>query len=474
MAARASARRGSVADPYPPETWSGASIRKPVGRATTLAVALTTAGIPPGDPLVAALRGALASRGPVLGPADLGRLRPGAEGADAAGLAHAPLHVHVAAEPADLLSLLRLLRGAGIPLRAEGRGRDQPFLVLCGPAALPNPEPAAAFFDAVLVGDAPVALAAAAGAWAGAAGGGRDAVLAAWLGCDGVYVPAAYRPAYGEEGVLEALTPPPGAAPCVRARWAAVASLGSGGSPDPAGRPGLRAMGPGVWTWDHGARGEPRGATAVLGAVREALRRAAGVPLSDAQVDEALDRVAAAGAAQVELEFTLGLPGETDADLEGIVELVKRLRHRLLQGSRGARKVPEIVPAVSTFFPLPWTATQWAPLADARDLARKHKELARALARVGNVSLLHDVPKWAHVRAVLARGDRRMAGLFELALKTGGDWGAACRRWVLNADFFAYRWRDPGELFPWDHLDVGISKDVLREEARARGLLAAP
>jgi hypothetical protein len=129
---------------------------------------------------------------------------------------------------------------------------------------------------------------------------------------------------------------------------------------------------------------------------------------------------------------------------------------------------------VTTFFPHPWTAAQWAPLADARDLARRHRELARALAKLGNVSLLRDVPKWAHIQAVLARGDRRMAGLLALALETGGDWGAACRRWHLNADFFAYRPRRPDERFPWDHLDVGLHKDDLRREAETRGLLPSP
>lgn len=64
-----------------------------------------------------------------------------------------------------------------------------------------------------------------------------------------------------------------------------------------------------------------------------------------------------------------------------------------------------------------------------------------------------------------------MERLFRLALEAGGDWVAACRNWHLNTDFFVYRWRRPDEGFPWDHLDVGISKAALREEAKVRGLL---
>jgi radical SAM superfamily enzyme YgiQ (UPF0313 family) len=196
-----------------------------------------------------------------------------------------------------------------------------------------------------------------------------------------------------------------------------------------------------------------------------------GVWLSDAEVEGLLDRIAAAGAIQVELEFTLGLPGETDGDVDGIVALLRRLRHRLVRAGREAGRPPEILPAVTTFLPWPWTPAQWTPLADIGDLARRLKDLARALAKVGNVRLLHDLPKWAYVQALLARGDRRMEGLFARALETDGDWREACRRWHLNADFFVYRPRRADEVFPWDHLDVGVGKADLREEAAARGLL---
>ena len=89
------------------------------------------------------------------------------------------------------------------------------------------------------------------------------------------------------------------------------------------------------------------------------------------------------------------------------------------------------------------------------------------------MSLLHDVPKWAYLQALLARDDRRMAGLFRLGLETNGDWREACRRWHLKADFFVYRPRRADEVFPWDHLDVGVEKATLWREAVARGILSS-
>ncbi len=431
-------------------------------------VALTTAGLGRGDPLVAALLAALAAHGPVAGPLDLGSSRPSREGPPLPDLLRAPLHVHVPGEPAEILHLLRHLAAAGVPLAAAARGAEHPMLILAGPAALPNPEPLAAFFDVILVGDLARDVTGLVEVWHGARGHGRGAVAAGWLRCPGAYVPSAYTPAYREDGTLASVAPSPGAPLPVVGRWVPPPPAAS-----PPGRQGARPLGPHLWGWDYEGRGRPRGVTAVLGAAREALRRHVGVLLTDAEMEGLLGRIAAARADQVELEFTLGLPGETDAEADGIVALIRRLRHRLLQAEGGARRFPEILPAVTTFFPQPWTAAQWAPLADVQHLGRRHKELARALAKVGNVSLLHDVPKWAYVQALLARGDRRMAGLFTLALETNGDWREACRRWHLNADFFVYRPRRADEVFPWDHLAVGVAKAALREEAAARGLLSS-
>ncbi len=430
-------------------------------------IVLTTTGLSGGDPLLASLQSGLAAfHGHVAGPLDLGGGRAAREGPFPVPVRGAGLHVHAAGEASDILWLLRALAAAGIPLTAADRRQGDPLLVLTGPAALPNPEPAAAFFDAILVGESAVVLAGLVEAWTEARDGGPEAVRRAWLASRGVYVPAAYRPVYREDGLLQCIEATPGAPLPVPARWEPPAA-----APSPAGRHGLRPIMPGLWGWDYDPRGRPRGVIAVLGAARAPLRLRAGVSLDDANLEKLLDHIAESGLDHVELEFTLGLPGETHVDAEAIVDLIKQLRHRLLRGGRGAARPPEIMSAVTTFSPLPWTPTQWAPLADARDLARRHRDFAKALSKVGNVSLLHDVPKWAYVQALLARGDRRMERLFRLALEASGEWAAACRAWHLNAGFFVSRPRRAEEVFPWDHLDLGIDKAGLREEAGARGLL---
>ena len=78
--------------------------------------------------------------------------------------------------------------------------------------------------------------------------------------------------------------------------------------------------------------------------------------------------------------------------------------------------------------------------------------------------MIHDLPKWAYIQALLSRGDRRVGKILVAAHRTQGDWGQALRETPINADFYVYRRRELDEIFPWDFIDHGISKEQLKEE----------
>ncbi|MEJ2673369.1 MAG: B12-binding domain-containing radical SAM protein, partial [Deltaproteobacteria bacterium] len=73
-----------------------------------------------------------------------------------------------------------------------------------------------------------------------------------------------------------------------------------------------------------------------------------------------------------------------------------------------------------------------------------------------------DLPKWAYVQALLARGDRRVADILLAAHEHG--WNQAFKESLVNPDFFTLRERRPDELFPWDFIDHGLKKSYLWEE----------
>jgi radical SAM superfamily enzyme YgiQ (UPF0313 family) len=203
----------------------------------------------------------------------------------------------------------------------------------------------------------------------------------------------------------------------------------------------------------------------------ERLRTVIHKSLSDARLLEAIDLIAASSVPRVKLYFMIGQPTETAEDVDGIIHLAKTARHRILKARRDPATLAEVSVGVSSFVPKPWTAFQWSAMADVKTLDDKIRHLTRNLRKVG-IHVTHDVPKWAYLQGVLARGDRYVGDLLLLALTHKGDWRRAFREWPRNPDFYACRERPLAERFPWDHFDVGTKRDRLETEyQRAMGLV---
>jgi len=203
----------------------------------------------------------------------------------------------------------------------------------------------------------------------------------------------------------------------------------------------------------------------------ERLRAVIHKSLSDQRLFEAVDLIADSGVPSVKMYFMIGQPTETAEDIEGIIRLAKAARHRILQKRRDPKSLAELTVGVSSFVPKPWTAFQWCAMEEVRALDEKIHHLRRELRRVG-IRFTHDVPKWAFLQAVLARGDRHVSDLLELALGHRGDWKRAFREWPRNPGFYAGRDRPLQERFPWDHFEVGTKRERLEiEYQRAMGRL---
>jgi hypothetical protein len=78
--------------------------------------------------------------------------------------------------------------------------------------------------------------------------------------------------------------------------------------------------------------------------------------------------------------------------------------------------------------------------------------------------MIHDLPKWAYIQALLSKGDRKVGNILMAVHEFQGDWSRALRATNFNPDFYVHRWRDLDEIFPWDFIDHGIPKERLREE----------
>ncbi|OPY15382.1 MAG: Radical SAM superfamily protein [Syntrophus sp. PtaB.Bin001] len=169
---------------------------------------------------------------------------------------------------------------------------------------------------------------------------------------------------------------------------------------------------------------------------------------------------------QIRLYFMVGLPTETETDIDGLISLTKRIRHYSLQISQGKRPFKRIILSVNQFIPKPSTPFQWHPLEDIRIIKKKLLHIQKALRREGPVRVFHDLPKWNYIQTLLSLGDRRV-GLVLLAVhKLGGNWSQALKSVNLNSDFYVYRQKDLQETFPWDFIDHEIDKSFLLGEYR--------
>ncbi len=194
------------------------------------------------------------------------------------------------------------------------------------------------------------------------------------------------------------------------------------------------------------------------------LRAVIGKNLTDDDVLLAAERLTDCGVQHLKLYFMIGLPSETRDDLAAVVDLVKKVKHRLLEQGRGRKKLGVITLSVHSFVPKPFTPLQWAPFEGVGGLRGKAKWLQQALGKVANVRVHFDMPKWAYVQALLSRGDRRVGDLLEKVVLKNISWSQVARESVLNPDFWVMRERELDERFPWEILDHGIKRSFLRSQ----------
>lgn len=164
------------------------------------------------------------------------------------------------------------------------------------------------------------------------------------------------------------------------------------------------------------------------------------------------------------LYFLIGIPSETDEDVDAILQLTRRIKHRMLHAAKSTRRLGKIALSINGLVPKPSTPFQWAPFEDVSSLHRKLKVIRNGLKREANVHVTHDVPKWAYVQSLLSRGDRRVGKILLAVHQNGGDWKRGFRQVSINPDFYVYRERTRQELFPWDFIDHGVSKSWLWEQ----------
>ena len=204
----------------------------------------------------------------------------------------------------------------------------------------------------------------------------------------------------------------------------------------------------------------------------ESMRRSINKPISNDNLLQTAEGVFRIGWRNLKLYFMIGFPNESVEDVAQITNLcieLNAINKRVLNGKG------KIHISINTFIPKPHTAYQWSPLEQKNKVEEKYRSLIKEL---NVLPIKIDWPNYDAVflEAVLSRGDRRLSDVIETAWKKGAKfdawheffnfslWENAFQQHGLDAGWYVYRQRSKTEVFPWDHIHSGVTKEFLYNE----------
>jgi radical SAM superfamily enzyme YgiQ (UPF0313 family) len=423
----------------------------------------------------------------------------------------------------DYFNVVSILKASGIPLFAADRDERHPLVMAGGPCITANPMPLSPFFDCLAIGEAEPILPAMMPVLLEGISGKRDNLLKALASVPGIYVPQHSKTRVARQWAANLddfpvtsviLTPDTelgdlylievergcywGCRFCLvstafrPARFRSVTKLIKLAEQGLKYRKRIGLVGPAVS--DHPqleellvrlrqigaefslsslraghlsdrtlieiARGGARTVTLAPEAGSERLRQVIKKGICEEDILRTISRLAEQGIKQLKLYFMIGLPSETDEDIEGIIELTLKCKGILDQRQSGTRLTLNIAP----FVPKAGTPFQRLPMASIPILNRRLSLIRSKLAPRG-IKLKSESPAWSQIQGVLSRGDSRVAeALANVEEVSLSGWRRATEQCHLDIDFYAHQRWDASQKLPWEIIDSGTKTDYLEEE----------
>ena len=194
----------------------------------------------------------------------------------------------------------------------------------------------------------------------------------------------------------------------------------------------------------------------------ERLRRVINKGISEEHLQNAATLSAKSGIQHMRLYIMIGLPTETDEDIEAIVGLAERTQAHMAEvGCKG-----RLTLSINPFIPKPFTPFQWMAMDNQKTVEKKLQYIKKALQKNRRIEVLVESPKEAYIQGVLARGDRRLGAVLAACAADRGSksFKAEMKAAGLDMDEMNYRERSFDEFLPWSHLDMGMDEGYLEME----------
>ena len=194
----------------------------------------------------------------------------------------------------------------------------------------------------------------------------------------------------------------------------------------------------------------------------ERLRRVINKGISEEHLKNAATLSAKSGIQHMRLYIMIGLPTETDEDIEAIVGLAERTQAHMAEvGCKG-----RLTLSINPFIPKPFTPFQWMAMDHQKTVEKKLQYIKKALQKNRRIEVLVESPKEAYIQGVLARGDRRLGAVLAACAADRGSksFKSEMKAAGLDMDDMNYRERSFDEFLPWSHLDMGMDEGYLEME----------
>ncbi len=194
------------------------------------------------------------------------------------------------------------------------------------------------------------------------------------------------------------------------------------------------------------------------------LRRVINKNLTNDEIVDICGAVFDRGMLTIKLYMMVGLPTETQEDLDEMFVLVERIRDRMLEAGKKFGRAGKIIPSLNGFVPKPNTPLQWDAICDEKELKKRIKYVCKGLNKIPNVEVRFMSARIAHEQALYSSGDRTVSKVIDTAARMKGDLAGAIRQTGIDPAFHTSRDRSYDEYLPWSIVDSGLSFEFLKTE----------
>ena len=175
------------------------------------------------------------------------------------------------------------------------------------------------------------------------------------------------------------------------------------------------------------------------------------------------------GILHLKIYSIIGLPGETDEDIDAFITLVQNVMDVYVSACSKRGNIGNVTIGLSPLIPKPGTPFQWHPMERVGSLKKKFLKVRKALGKIPHLKMSFGSPNEAYLQTYLSRGDRRLVNFFKTYLEHDHDSKAALHQFRERVDAVVYRQFQRDDFLPWDIIDHGYFNKFLWQDYQ-RGL----